>query len=438
MQTHHPTRGPSLSGLAAATPPDRNRAVDAYRAIAMIAVTAGHWAATSATLDEAGALHGGNALEHAPDLAWITWVFQVMPLFFCVGGFASAMSLDAHARNGDARRRDWVAQRLRRMLAPTVVLATCWTGLLAVGALTGTFAVVGAGAVAAAIPLWFLANYTIDTAVAPFLLPRFRTHPALVVGALAAVIVTVDRLVAAGIGELAIVNWVAGWLLFQVVGFAWRDGRLPSTRPLGAIAAGLWVTTVAAVAYGPWPTTMVHVPGVDHSPTHPPSIALMLYGLATCATAVSLAPLVDRWLASRPKAWAAVVAGNAGAMTVYLWHMTAMVGAVVVLWAGGWLPTAPVGTTAWWVEKIPLTAIALGLLFVAVASVGAVERRALTERRTRFESGAGAMVATAVAVTVALKTWTSGSPVAVLVGAALLVAVWRLALRPATVAAEVA
>ena len=43
-----------------------------------------------------GSIAGRNALELAPPMSWITWIFQVMPLFFVVGGFSSAVSLDAN------------------------------------------------------------------------------------------------------------------------------------------------------------------------------------------------------------------------------------------------------------------------------------------------------------------------------------------------------
>ena len=94
--------------MAAAARSDRNRAVDFYRAVAMMAVAIGHWAAIVIGLDASGEVFGGNALEYNVDLSWMSWVFQVMPLFFVVGGFSSAMSLDSHNSNG-GRPQDWIA-----------------------------------------------------------------------------------------------------------------------------------------------------------------------------------------------------------------------------------------------------------------------------------------------------------------------------------------
>ena len=107
----------SVKDLAGAAKADRNRAIDLYRALAMLAVSIGHWAAIVMTTDADGELVTGNALEFAPSMSWLTWILQVMPLFFVVGGFSSAMSLDSHNAKG-GRPQDWVAARLRRMLAP--------------------------------------------------------------------------------------------------------------------------------------------------------------------------------------------------------------------------------------------------------------------------------------------------------------------------------
>ncbi|MGB3735365.1 MAG: acyltransferase family protein, partial [Ilumatobacter sp.] len=157
-----------LENLAAATPAGRNRAIDLYRVVAMVLVAIGHWLVIAIGTDADGELFARNALEVAPSLGWLTWGFQVMPLFFAVGGFASAMSLDAHRRKGRTDG-DWIVQRLRRLIAPTAVLAATWLALLAAGAVVGMGGLVAMGAVGAAIPLWFLANYTIDTALAPMM-----------------------------------------------------------------------------------------------------------------------------------------------------------------------------------------------------------------------------------------------------------------------------
>ncbi|MCP4960390.1 MAG: acyltransferase [Actinomycetia bacterium] len=438
-----PSRGShaqaSAADLAGAARPDRNRAVDAYRAVAMLAVAIGHWAAAAVSIGVDGSIEAGNALEFAPSMSWITWLFQVMPLFFVVGGFASAMSLDAHnSRSGDPA--EWIAARLRRMLAPAIGLATVWLAALLLAVPAGFGVMAGLAATAAAIPLWFLANYTIDTALAPFMLPRFRKHPIGLPTLLIGVFVAVEIARYSGVPLVPQINWVLGWLLFQTMGFAWRDGLLPSARPMLAIAAGAWGATVALVALGPWPVAMVHFPGLTFSPTHPPSIALVMFGLAYSATALAAAPTVTRWLAgdgAGRKVWVAVVAGNGVAMSVYLWHMTAAILAGLVAWPLGLLPTADVGTGAWWLQKLPLMAVSTVILAGLVAAFSRIERQSLLGGQHPWRHGLGSTLAIAAVVSTALKLWASGSPALVFTATALLVAMWHLLISPNSVAERI-
>ncbi|MGI9606821.1 MAG: acyltransferase family protein, partial [Acidimicrobiales bacterium] len=207
------TTQPSVKDLAAAAKPDRNRAIDFYRAAAMIAVALGHWLALDVALDAAGEIRAGNALESAPSMAWVSWLLQVMPLFFVVGGFSSAMSLDAFNRDGGGRPQDWVAARLRRMVGPAVLLGGVWALVALVGFGLGQGALVIVALPAAAIPLWFLANYSIDTALAPWVLPAFRRHPVLFPAIALSVFISIEGLRLLEVPIIPRINWVLGWLL---------------------------------------------------------------------------------------------------------------------------------------------------------------------------------------------------------------------------------
>ncbi|MFT6762677.1 MAG: peptidoglycan/LPS O-acetylase OafA/YrhL [Candidatus Aldehydirespiratoraceae bacterium] len=120
--THEYTHCPALGDLAASTSTGRDRAIDFSRVVALALVALGHCRVIAIGADADGELFARNALEVAPELGWLTWGFQVVPLFFAVGGFASAMSPDAHRRL-DGSDGDWVIQRLHRLVGPTSVLA---------------------------------------------------------------------------------------------------------------------------------------------------------------------------------------------------------------------------------------------------------------------------------------------------------------------------
>lgn len=424
---HDASTLPNSSQLAAATPADRNRAVDLYRAAAMVVVAVGHWLGMVAVLRD-GELDGGNLLDLAPEYGWFTWIGQVMPLFFFVGGFASATSLRSAERKG-VRPADWVATRLRRMVAPAAALATFWAVVLVIGALAGAWGLVSAGAIAAAIPLWFLANYTIDTALAPFTFRWFRARPAGFALALATTFVAVEACRFASVPMVPQLNWVIGWLGFQVAGFAWQAGRLPTGHRLAATAAATWGLAIAAVAFGPWPAVMLHHGGLDHSPTHPPTIALVLFGLAYSFTAAALAPAADRWLARSSRAWRLTIAGNAVAMSVYLWHMTAAVVVVALAYLTGTLPDAEPATAAWWWAKLPFLALNVAVLVPIVRRVAPIEQRALLAGPSTWRWGTGSMLLMAGVLSASVKAWSSPQAPVLVAGLLVTPAVWHLALR---------
>jgi hypothetical protein len=425
---------PQPAELAAHTPIDRNRAVDLYRAAAMIVVAVGHWLGMVAVVDD-GELVGGNLLDFSPEYGWITWIGQVMPLFFFVGGFASATSLRSAERKG-IPPADWIATRLRRMVTPAAVLAGFWLTALCLAAPLGGVGLATVGAAGAAIPLWFLANYTIDTALAPFTFRWFRARPLSLVGALVALFAVAEAARFAGIPMVPQISWVVGWLGFQVAGFAWQDGRLPTGRALAATAAAFWALAVAAVTLGPWPAVMLHHGGLDHSPTHPPSTALLLFGFAYSLTAAALAPAVTRWLERSERAWPRTIAANAIAMSVYLWHMTAAVVVAAVAHLGGLLPEVEPGTTAWWATKVPFLALNLAVLVPIVRKVAPVEQRALLGGTTRWPGGLGSVLAVAAVLSMSLKAWSSSSPAVLVPGLVATLALWCVALARRATPAE--
>ena len=432
--THHAapsappaTAAATASELAAHTPTDRNRAVDFYRAAAMGVVALGHWLGTVVVLHR-GELDGGNLLDYAPEYGWFTWIGQVMPLFFFVGGFASATSLRSAERRG-VRPADWVATRLRRMVAPAAALAAFWGIAIAVGGAVGGFGIVTMAAAGAAIPLWFLANYTIDTALAPFTFRWFRARPLGFATLLLALFALAETASFAGIRFVPQLNWVIGWLGFQIAGFAWQDGLLPTGRKLVGLAAGFWALALAAVNLGPWPAVMLHHGGLDHSPTHPPSTALLLFGFAYSFTAAALAPAVTRWLERSARAWKITIAANAVAMSVYLWHMTAGMLVIGAAYLAGLIPDLQAGTAAWWWTKIPFLLANILVLVPIVRKVAPIEQRQLLGGPTTWRWGTASILVVAALLSASIKAWSSPHAMVLLPGLFATLAIWHLTLR---------
>lgn len=55
----------------------------------------------------------------------------------------------------------------------------------------------------------------------------------------------------------------------------------------------------------------------------PPSLLLAGHAIMLCAFAIAAAPAIARW-ARRPRVWWLTAIGNSGAMTLYLWHIPAL------------------------------------------------------------------------------------------------------------------
>lgn len=72
-----------------------------------------------------GEMNAGHLLAGRPQLHWLTWLFQVMPIFFIVGGYSNAVSLESAKRKGIAYG-GWLSARLNRLVAPLLVLVIAW------------------------------------------------------------------------------------------------------------------------------------------------------------------------------------------------------------------------------------------------------------------------------------------------------------------------
>jgi hypothetical protein len=371
-----PTTIDRAAPAAPADRPPRDLTVDLLRAIAMVAVAVGHWLVVVPAYDD-GRFDGVNALATVPLMRPLTWLFQVMPLFFVVGGVANAASWSGARARGESYAT-WLRTRLVRLVRPSALLfgtGAVVAALLRAGGVPAD--VVEPIAWLVVVPVWFLAVYVLVVAVAPALWSAHEHHgwwPAVALGVGA---VAVDAARLAGAGEaVASVNFLLVFCLCQQVGFAWYDGRLTRHRSTGwALLGGglvaLWLLTHA----GPFPVSLVGYPGVEIANNAPPTVTLVALGLAQTGLALVVRPLLQRALGRRPvQAFALVM--NRNAMTILLWHFTALVLAAVALLPLGVVPEHPAGSGAWWLTRFAAVAVLAVVLAPLVAVAGRVERRA--------------------------------------------------------------
>src|SRR5262244_3376627 len=155
--------------LADRTPASRNRYVDFLRAVSMLVVTVGHWLAAAPYFDATNSLTASHILNAAPWTAWLTWIVQVMPIFFMVGGYANGISWRAARRDGKPYAA-WLEGRLRRLVWPLLPLLLAWVMIVAVEYARGVRPeLIRYGSQVAFIPIWFLAVYIVIILLVPAL-----------------------------------------------------------------------------------------------------------------------------------------------------------------------------------------------------------------------------------------------------------------------------
>lgn len=366
----------------AATPASRDRAVDALRALAILGVVLGHWLVT-AVVPQDGALHTASPLRHLPWLAPVSWIFQTLAVFFLVGGHVATRSL-ASARTRGITYGAWLRTRLARLLRPVLALLALWTAAAAALLLSGVpFATLHTLLKLALSPLWFLLVFAALTAATPLLVRLSPLWPL-------AVVLHVDILrfgLHTGPSWLGWVNVAAGWLVPYTLGAAWTRGELDGRHAARLLLLGGTAATVLLVTCAGYPASMVGVPGVAVSNLNPPTLAAVTFGLAQCGLALLLRDRLRRAM-RRPLAWAAVALVNLSAMTVFLWHQTALMTTTVTALAAGRLPglhTQPDGLR-WVVARL----LWLPVFTAVLALYWAVFRSCEQGARRRGASGGSA------------------------------------------------
>jgi peptidoglycan/LPS O-acetylase OafA/YrhL len=337
--------------LAAATPADRNRVVDFLRATAIVTVVLGHWL-MAAVMVQDGTFVPNAVLNIAPWSHPLTWVFQVMPLFFIVGGYANGLSWRSARRRGDSYAA-WLRSRLQRLAAPVLPLLLVWLAIASVAYAAGVpGATLRTASQVALVPTWFLAAYIVVVAVAPLLLAVWERLGWWSIGAGLALGGLVDWWSIAGDNPwIGFANYLVVWATVHQLGFAWLDGSLAGTGRRIALAAAGLVGLVALVWAGPYPVSMIGVDGAVLNNSYPTRVTLAFLGMAQAGVVL----LAERRLAAlleRPKVWAVAVVVNLRIMSLYLWHLTAMVLVIgMSLLAGGFGLKATPLTGYWWATR---------------------------------------------------------------------------------------
>ena len=359
-----------LDRYVEATPDDRDRFVDLLRVVSIGVVIVWHWA-LSITQWRDGELVMPNPIDAIPG-AWLaTWVLQIMPLFFFVGGFANHAGWTSVRRDGGGARA-FYATRLRRLLVPVAAFAVAWGLLEALlfAVRADHRSVLSWGAIVL-MPFWFLAAYLWVLLLVPLTARLHAAGGVLTLTGMGAAIALVDvGRYHLDIEVFGYLNSALVWVFVHQLGYFYRDRTLERIGWRGqlslvlAATAGLLVLTSLPV----YPRSMVATRELDVSHMWPTTAVIGVVALLQAGLAMLVRPTLAGWL-RRPTVWRTVIALNAVVLTLFVWHMTAKVAVIGVYEALGFeLLTEP--TAAWWLQR-PLWLLGPAVVLAALTALAA-------------------------------------------------------------------
>jgi hypothetical protein len=309
--------------VAVAEPPgptSRDPYLDALRGGSLLVVVLWHFFGTRLHWSADGP-HASSPLATVPGLWLGTWLLQVMPVFFYVGGYL-------HRRSW---RPGFIRYRLVGLFGTAAPLLFAWVVVGGILAAVGGVAWADGTVLFALSPLWFLAVYLILVALLPVALYLHRRIGVAALPLLAGLAVVVDIVrLGAGVGWFGWLNLVFVWGLAHQAGFHHESLlRAPARLGYGLVAGG--VTVLCGLLVLGYPGSMVGGPGDKWSNMSPPTVAIV----ALTAVQVGLIrlghPTVPALL-SRPAARRVLAVVNRCGMPVFLLHMSAFLLFAAVGW----------------------------------------------------------------------------------------------------------
>jgi hypothetical protein len=321
---------PSPADVSAQTPVDRDRVIDVIRIVSLLGVVVGHTVmATSMIRDHV--LIWDNLLKSSTVLQALTWVFQIMPLFFFAGAAACVLSWRPGASWGG-----WLMKRCTRLYRPVFYYLAFWAVVLvALRAVLPKHVFDPVAGVSIQL-LWFLGAYVLVLAATPLLYQITSTGrlAAGVAGVYVGVaLVDVIRLHTSTASAIGYLN-MAAWAIPGMFGVAYRRNLLSPRAALRIGLAMLGLNVMLCWA-GPYEVSLVGIGDQQLANMSPPSLLMAGHAIMMCAFAIWAAPAIARW-AQRPLVWWVTVIGNTGAMTLYLWHIPALLGMHLMFDSFGW------------------------------------------------------------------------------------------------------
>ena len=340
-------------------PAGRDLTLDLARVVCVLLVVFVHILFTGVGRNADGSLLIEKTVEAQSWFTAASWIANIMPLFFVVGGYAARAGWRSAVARGETADA-FVRVRLARLARPALPLFLFFTIALGATRMLGIDpALVDTIAIGVGSPLWFLAAYMIAQALAPLMMRLHERHGAWVLLVLFTASLAVDAIRflfvggvlgiqpvppgGYGLGQelFGIPNIVFVWLFAQQVGFFLYDGWFArrSWWQLILLIAGGYALLWGLVSLGGYTESML---GNQWPPT-----ATMAALAIIQASALTLlhAPLTA--LMRTRAAQGAVFLIGSRLMTIYLWHLPmimVLIGIELLLP----LPLPAPGSAVWW------------------------------------------------------------------------------------------
>ncbi|MCS3441479.1 acyltransferase family protein [Microbacterium phyllosphaerae] len=356
-------------------PAGRDLTLDLARVVCVVLVVFVHILFTGVGRAPDGSLLIERTVEAQSWFTAASWIANIMPLFFVVGGYAARAGWRSASARGDSAV-DFVRVRLLRLSRPALPLFIFFTVVLGATRLVGIDPdLVDTIAIGVGSPLWFLAAYMIVQALAPAMMRLHERYGAWALLGLLAGAVLVDTFRFTVIGGFLGIQPVAGsgyglgqelfgipnivfvWLFAQQIGFFLFDGWFGARRwwqLLLLIAAGyaaLW----GLVSLGGYSWNML-------GNQWPPTTAMVMLAVIQAAALTLLHGPLTALMRQRAAQGVVFLIGSR-LMTVYLWHLPmimVLIGIQLVLP----IPLPAPGSAVWWWTRPLFLVVVLAAVWV--------------------------------------------------------------------------
>ena len=336
-----------MSDAAPASP--RNAYIDFLRAFSLLVVVAWHWVFTIVVWNDDGP-HATNPIGFTTGLWAATWLLQVMPLFFYVGGFAHLTAWRSARAKGQRLGR-FVLQRVRKLLVPALALFGVWVIAGTVLSIVFDLAWMGRAVMLVVSPLWFMAVYIGLITMLPVFLWLHERFDTIVIVWFAAIAGAVDILRFHYHHDVfGWVNMVAVWGLCHQLGFFY-DRLVTAERRTDWTLLWAGLAGLAGLVFsGLYPGSMVGVPG-ERSNMAPPTLTIVALVAFQAGVAEILRPALERRL-ERPRWQRMNETINRFSLPLFLFHSTGMALYMAVRYALAGERNEPrEPTLTWWLFR---------------------------------------------------------------------------------------